>query len=60
MPQNLFGTALIGRDSDVGQRAASRAQALLLQNTRARLRVTPRTCDRPPLHRITDTVLAGL
>jgi TetR/AcrR family transcriptional repressor of nem operon len=47
-------------DGDVGQDVDSRAQALLLQNTRAGLRVMAKTCDRPTLHRITDTALAGL
>ncbi|WP_217242180.1 hypothetical protein [Streptomyces sp. AC555_RSS877] len=48
------------RDGDVGQDVDSRAQALLLQNTRAGLRVMAKPCDRPTLHRITDTALAGL
>jgi TetR/AcrR family transcriptional repressor of nem operon len=48
------------RDGDVGQDVDSRAQVLLLQNTRAGLRVTAKTFDRPTLHRITDTALAGL
>ncbi|WP_030944275.1 hypothetical protein [Streptomyces sp. NRRL S-646] len=48
------------RDGDVGQDVDSRAQALFLQNTRAGQRVMAKPCDRPTLHRITDTALADL
>ena len=38
-----------------GQDVDSRAQVPLLPNTRAGLRVMAKPCDRPTLHRITDT-----
>ncbi|MEV5849494.1 hypothetical protein ACIQVL_44215 [Streptomyces sp. NPDC090499] len=47
------------RDGDVGHDVDSRAQALLMQNTRAGLRVMAEQCYRPTLHRITGTALAG-
>ncbi|WP_086799911.1 TetR/AcrR family transcriptional regulator [Streptomyces caniscabiei] len=48
------------RDGDVDRDVDARAQALFLQNTLAGLRVMARTFDRPALHRIIDTALAGL
>ncbi|MEV7613854.1 TetR/AcrR family transcriptional regulator [Streptomyces sp. NPDC089799] len=48
------------RDGDVGPEVDSRAQALLLQTTLAGLRVMVKTFDRPVLHRIIDTALAGI
>jgi TetR/AcrR family transcriptional repressor of nem operon len=48
------------RDGDVDRDVDARAQALFLQNTLAGLRVMAKTFDRPALHRIIDTALAGL
>ncbi|QYX76352.1 TetR/AcrR family transcriptional regulator [Streptomyces akebiae] len=48
------------RDGDVARNVDARAQALFLQNTLAGLRVMAKTFDRPALHRIIDTALAGL
>ncbi|WP_329296841.1 TetR/AcrR family transcriptional regulator [Streptomyces pseudovenezuelae] len=48
------------RDGDVGQDVDAQAQALLLQSTLAGLRVMAKTFDRPTLHRIADTAVAGL
>ncbi|MER7765672.1 TetR/AcrR family transcriptional regulator [Kitasatospora sp. NPDC096140] len=48
------------RDGDVDRSVDAGAQALLLQTTLAGLRVMTRTFERPVLHRIIDTALAGL
>ncbi|MER7706834.1 TetR/AcrR family transcriptional regulator [Kitasatospora sp. NPDC097605] len=48
------------RDGDVDRGIDAKAQALLLQTTLAGLRVMARTFDRPVLHRIIDTAVAGL
>ncbi|MEU6865594.1 TetR/AcrR family transcriptional regulator [Streptomyces sp. NPDC046876] len=48
------------RDGDVDRDVDARAQALLLQTTLAGLRVMVKTFDRPVLHQIIDTALAGL
>lgn len=48
------------RDGDVGGDVDARAQALFLLTTLAGLRVMVKMFDRPVLHRIVDTALAGL
>jgi len=48
------------RDGDIGQDVDAQAQALLLQSTRAGLRVMAKSFDRPTFPGITDTALAGL
>ncbi|MFF7989161.1 TetR/AcrR family transcriptional regulator [Kitasatospora xanthocidica] len=48
------------RDGDIDRSLDAGAQALFLQTTLAGLRVMSKTFDRPVLHRIIDTALAGL
>ncbi|MEU9040959.1 MULTISPECIES: TetR/AcrR family transcriptional regulator [unclassified Kitasatospora] len=48
------------RDGDIDRALDARAQALFLQTALAGLRVMAKTFDRPVLHQIIDTTLAGL